>query len=138
MLRRQLQKVHKRKKKSKTPEDHISSFLKGYKKDDEEQEDGDTKELNLKKLVDESQDRIKSKKKKEKVITELSKDTDFLAGIKTETQLINLKKFINVPTQRSLKDTRCGTESVMNVSLPSERMRNLSRNKVSKLETQLR
>lgn len=53
--------------------------------------------------------------------------TDFLRGVATQDLMLEQKAKITEPVSLSLKDTRNGMASVVNVSLPSERL--LARNK---------
>ena len=75
---------------------------------------------------------------KSTMISEINNSTEFLQGIRTEEQSIEQRRHLVAPTPLSIRDTRCGTTSVMNISLPSEKIMNYSKNKLTGVERELR
>lgn len=57
----------------------------------------------------------------------LTSSTDFLKNIKTDMELQESSLRISAPTPYSIRDSRDGTTSILNVSLPTERFLNQSR-----------
>eukprot|EP00828_Plagiopyla_frontata_P038835 TRINITY_DN5097_c0_g2_i2.p1 TRINITY_DN5097_c0_g2~~TRINITY_DN5097_c0_g2_i2.p1 ORF type:complete len:306 (+),score=65.98 TRINITY_DN5097_c0_g2_i2:121-1038(+) len=62
------------------------------------------------------------------ILSTIITTTDFLKNIQTQIEQQEIKQKIMQPTKYGISDTKEGTTSVVNISLPSEKMMNFCRN----------